>query len=40
VTAFAEDFLTYGKPTGGVDRVLNKPFSLTDLLSAIAQVMA
>src|SRR5580658_8096907 len=28
VTAFAEDFLTRGKSTGGVDYVLNKPFSL------------
>ena len=40
VTAFADDFLAYGKPTGGVDWVLNKPFSLADLRSAIAQVMA
>lgn len=40
VTAFADDFLAYGKPTGGVDWVLHKPFSLADLRSAIAQVMA
>jgi CheY-like chemotaxis protein len=40
VTAFAEDFLAYGKPTGGVDYVLNKPFSLEELRTAIAQVMA
>jgi CheY-like chemotaxis protein len=39
VTAFAEDFLSYGKPTGGVDYVLNKPFSLEELRSAIAKVM-
>lgn len=39
VTAFAEDFLAYGKPTGGVDFVLNKPFSLEELRSAINQVM-
>jgi two-component system OmpR family response regulator len=40
VTAFAEDFLTLGKPTGGVDYVLNKPFSLEELRVAIAKVMA
>ena len=39
VTAFAEDFLEDGKPTGGVDFVLNKPFSLEELRSAIAKVM-
>jgi CheY-like chemotaxis protein len=39
VTAFAEDFLTQGKPTGGVDYVLNKPFSLDELRVAIAKVM-
>ena len=39
VTAFAEDFLAYGKPTGGVDFVLNKPFSLQELRGAIAEVM-
>lgn len=39
VTAFAEDFLTHGKPTGGVDYVLNKPFSLEELRTAIAKVM-
>ena len=39
VTAFAEDFLSYGKPTGGVDFVLNKPFSLEELRTAIAKVM-
>jgi CheY-like chemotaxis protein len=39
VTAFAEDFLARGKPTGGVDMVLNKPFSLDELRAAIAKVM-
>lgn len=39
VTAFAEDFLSNGKPTGGVDYVLNKPFSLEELRAAIARVM-
>ena len=39
VTAFAEDFLSHGKPTGGVDYVLNKPFSLEELRNAIAKVM-
>ncbi len=40
ITAFADDFLAYGKPTGGVNGVLNKPFSLADLRAAIAQAMA
>ena len=39
VTAFAEDFMANGKPTGGVDFVLNKPFSLDDLRTAIVRVM-
>jgi len=39
VTAFAEDFLVRGKPTGGVDYVLTKPFSLEELRTAIAKVM-
>jgi two-component system response regulator RegX3 len=39
VTAFAEDFLVHGKPTGGVDLVLTKPFSLENLRDAIARVM-
>ncbi len=38
-TAFAEDFLTYGKPSGGVDYILTKPFSLEELRTAIAKVM-
>jgi DNA-binding response OmpR family regulator len=40
VTAFAEDFTSYGKPTGGADLVLNKPFSLEELRAAIAKVMS
>src|SRR5579863_3747392 len=36
VTAFAEDFMAYGKPTGGVNYVLNKPFSLEELRVAIS----
>jgi CheY-like chemotaxis protein len=40
VTAFAEDFQTRGKPTGGVDCVLTKPFSLEELRAAITKVMA
>jgi len=40
VTAFAEDFLANGKPTGSMDYVLNKPFSLEELRTAIAEVMA
>jgi len=39
VTAFAEDFMAYGKPTGGVNYVLNKPFSLEELRVAISDVM-
>lgn len=39
VTAFAEDFLCHGKPTGGVDHVLHKPFSLEELRTAIDKVM-
>ena len=40
VTAFAADFQTSGKPTGGVDCVLSKPFTLTELREAIAGVMS
>jgi CheY-like chemotaxis protein len=39
-TAFAEDFLKDDKPTGGVDHVLTKPFSMEDLRGAIDKVMA
>jgi len=38
-TAYAEDFIAYGKPTGGVDHVLEKPFSLAKLQEAIARVL-
>jgi len=38
-TAFAEDFLAFGKPLGGVDFVLSKPFSLEQLRTAIDKVM-
>ena len=39
-TAFATDFHPSGKPSGGVDCVLNKPFSLVELRKAIALVMS
>jgi CheY-like chemotaxis protein len=39
-TAFAEDFQSFGRPTGGVDFVLTKPFSLEQLRAAIDQVIA
>jgi CheY-like chemotaxis protein len=39
-TAFAADFQPSGKPTGDVDYVLNKPFTLTELREAIALVMS
>jgi CheY-like chemotaxis protein len=38
-TAFADDFNTYGKPSGGVDFVINKPFSQKVLREAIARVL-
>jgi CheY-like chemotaxis protein len=38
-TAFAEDFLTDGKSSGGVDHVLTKPFSLEELRTAVDKVM-
>jgi CheY-like chemotaxis protein len=38
-TAFAEDFLIHGQPSGGVDHVVAKPFSLGELRAAIAKVM-
>lgn len=38
-TAFAEDFLKDGKPIGGVNYVLSKPFSLEELRGAIDKVM-
>lgn len=39
-TAFAADFQPSGKPTGGVDCVLSKPFTLVELREAIAGVMS
>ncbi len=39
-TAFAADFHTGGKPSGGVNYVLSKPFSLTEMRDAIAAVMS
>ena len=38
-TAFAADFHPSGKRNGGVDYVLSKPFSQTELREAIALVM-
>ena len=38
-TAFAADFHTAGKPSAGVDFVISKPFSLTELREAITKVM-
>jgi CheY-like chemotaxis protein len=40
VTAFAADFHPSGKPTGGVDCVLSKPFTMIELREAIALVMS
>lgn len=39
-TAYAADFQLSGRPSGGVDRVLNKPFTLLELREAIAEVMS
>ena len=39
-TAFAADFHPSGKPSGGVDCVLNKPFSLVELRDAITLAMS
>jgi len=39
-TAYAADFQPSGKPTGGVDCVLSKPFSMIELREAIALVMS
>ena len=38
-TAYAADFQSAGTPSGGVDLVLDKPFSLIELREAIAWVM-
>ena len=39
-TAFAACFHPSGEPSGGVDCVLNKPFTLVELREAIAGVMS
>ena len=39
-TAYAADFQRSGKPSGGVDHVLSKPFSMAKLRVAIALVMS
>jgi ATP-dependent Lon protease len=39
-TAFVDEFKTFGRPDGGVDFLLNKPFSLNDLREAVDQVLA
>jgi CheY-like chemotaxis protein len=39
-TAFADEFNIYGKPSGGVEFVLNKPFSLKELREAVALVLS
>jgi CheY-like chemotaxis protein len=36
-TAFAEDFNIFGKPSGGVDFVIGKPFSQKELREVVAQ---
>jgi CheY-like chemotaxis protein len=38
-TAFAEQYKVFGQPSGNVDTVLLKPFSLGDLREAIDQVV-
>ncbi len=38
-TAFAGDFPTAGKSSAGVDFVISKPFSLTELRDAITKVI-
>jgi CheY-like chemotaxis protein len=39
-TAFAKEFEVFGRLSGKVDFLLNKPFSMEDLREAVAQVMA
>jgi CheY-like chemotaxis protein len=39
VTAFADEFNIYGKPSAGVDFVMSKPFSQQELRDAIVRVM-
>jgi CheY-like chemotaxis protein len=38
-TAFADEFKVFGKPSGGVDFLLFKPFFMEELLDAIDQVV-
>jgi two-component system chemotaxis response regulator CheY len=38
-TAFAEEYQVFGEPTGSVDALIYKPFSLKDLHETIAQVL-
>jgi CheY-like chemotaxis protein len=39
ITAFADEFKTYGKPPEGVDFIISKPFSQKELREAIIQVL-
>ena len=39
-TAYAADFHPAGKPSTGVDYIISKPFSLTELREAIAATVA
>jgi two-component system, cell cycle response regulator CpdR len=39
VTAFADEFTTYGKSPEGVDFVISKPFSQKELREAVARVL-
>jgi CheY-like chemotaxis protein len=39
VTAFADDIVAYGRPTGGADFILSKPFRMDEIRDAIAKVM-
>jgi CheY-like chemotaxis protein len=39
ITAFADEFKTYGKPPVGVDFIISKPFSQKELREAIIQVL-
>jgi CheY-like chemotaxis protein len=40
ITAFADEFKTYGKPPEGVDFIISKPFSQKELREAIIQVLS
>jgi FixJ family two-component response regulator len=39
ITAFADEFNLYGKPSGDVDFIISKPFSQQELRDAIVQAM-